>query len=462
VVSVGWGNLEQMAQLRYGAAMGEGGAFRVYAKAFERDAQELGDGSSAHDDWRKVQAGFRADFTEGQRVLTAQGDLYGGEQRQVVAGEQGGTRRDDQDVKGGNLLTRWQQGPADQRWQVQAYYDFTERAAPADGVAFWLRTYDLELQHSRTLGRHRLIGGAGVRLHDYDIRSSPTLQFDPEHRDLTLANLFFQDTMALTSTVNLTVGLKFERDGFGKWSPLPDLRVGWRISPTSLLWAAAARAIRSPTPFDRDVVEILGDTVFLVGNGSFDPERVDTLELGFRAQPWPNLSGSTSVFYNRYEDLRSIELDPASGFLPLRWGNGMHGRTYGLEAWGHWQVRRWWRVSPGIRILRKDLAFDESSSGLVGYRQSGNDPKTHALLTSAMDLGAHVRFNATFRYVGTLPSPRLDDHTELSAALQWQVRPSIELSVTGLNLMSDRHLEYPAPSGAYIQRAVFFQVEWRP
>ena len=40
---------------------------------------------------------------------------------------------------------------------------------------------------------------------------------------------------------------------------------------------------------------------------------------------------------NLYDDLRTIEPAPA-GFLPLRWGNRMEGYTYGLEAWGAYQV----------------------------------------------------------------------------------------------------------------------------
>ena len=256
-------------------------------------------------------------------------------------------------------------------------------------------------------------------------------------------------------------GLKFERDGFKKWSPLPDVRLGWRVNPTSLMWASAARAIRSPTPFDRDVVEVVGGAAFLTGNKSFDAESVDAFEIGYRTQPLQTLSVSVSTFFNHYDDLRSIEVDPESGFLPLRWGNGMHGQTYGAEAWGNWQVANWWRLSPGVRVLRKDLAFDDTSSRIGGYVQSGNDPKTHALLTSAMDLGPRTRFNTTLRYISALPNPHLGGNAELGASLQVQLTPVVELSLTGLNLLDDRHLEYPAPAGEYVQRALFAQLRCR-
>ena len=38
------------------------------------------------------------------------------------------------------------------------------------------------------------------------------------------------------------------------------------------------------------------------------------------------------MFYNEYDDLRTIEITPVT-FLPLRWGNLMEGSAYGFEAW---------------------------------------------------------------------------------------------------------------------------------
>ncbi len=52
---------------------------------------------------------------------------------------------------------------------------------------------------------------------------------------------------------------------------------------------------------------MVGDIVFLTGNRDFDPERVDAYQFGYRVQPLSSLSLSVSTFYNRYNDLRSIE-----------------------------------------------------------------------------------------------------------------------------------------------------------
>ena len=50
-----------------------------------------------------------------------------------------------------------------------------------------------------------------------------------------------------------------------------------------LLWGAVARAIRSPTPFDRDVVEKFGTATFLTGGPDFEPETLTAYELGGRS-----------------------------------------------------------------------------------------------------------------------------------------------------------------------------------
>src|SRR3546814_6224172 len=75
-----------------------------------------------------------------------------------------------------------------------------------------------------------------------------------------------------------------------------------------MLWAAASRAIRSPTPFDRDVVETVGDTVFLIGPADFRSEKLTALEAGVRFVLTSQASLSVSSFYNLYDDLRNIEL----------------------------------------------------------------------------------------------------------------------------------------------------------
>jgi iron complex outermembrane receptor protein len=449
------GNFERSLGARYGGRWGNGtGAWRIYGKYLDRDALELQDGSSAKNDWQKTQLGFRTDWSHGQDQITVQGDSYRAELDDL--------QTDDQMVMGHNLLGRWQRAAGRSLWQVQAYYDYTKRNRPTDGAAFSLHTLDLELQQQLNLERHRWVWGAGWRAHRSEISDGTALLFDPHERDAQIGNFFAQDTYALTSTLDLTGGLKLEKTDKDGWVPLPEARLGWRVHPRHLLWAAASRAIRASTPFDRDVGEVVGGLEFLVGNKDFDPEKVETFELGWRAQPMPDLSVSTAVFLNLYDDLRTIEPAPDGAFLPLRWDNEMKGRSYGMEAWAKWQVTPMWRLSPGVRVLQKDLRWKSGASELLGFEQAANDPERQVMLTSSLDLVRGITFDATLRYISQLPAPRLDDRCELSASIGWQVTPNLDLTVSGANLLDPRHEEYPtADGGQVIERSVLAQARWR-
>ncbi len=455
LVSMGAGNFERSAAARYGTKISGSLAMRAYAKAFERDASERQDGSDAGDDWRKSQLGFRLDWTGADDTYTAQGDAYRGTEGQIDAG--------DRSVKGANLLGRWQHRTSTGEWQLQGYYDYKSRTEPVGGVGFKLHTFDVELQNNTVSGAHRLVWGLGARVHRYDINSSATLIFEPESRTLTLGNAFLQDTISLSRAWDLTLGLKGERDPYSGWNPLPDVRLAWRVSNDVMWWLAGSRAIRSPTPFDVDVMERAPSGVlFITGDTNFKPEKVNAFETGLRIQPSATFSLSASLFYDDYKDLRTIEVNPATGFLPLMWGNGMEGYTYGAELWAKWQVTPGWRLAPGLRWINKDhlKVSNDSTSGFLGLSQSGNDPKYQATLTSSADLSSQLTLDATLRYVDELPSPALDSYYELNASLAWRPAGHWEISLSGQNLLNKRHLEIDAAHGLYIQRRIFAQARW--
>lgn len=453
VAHVAVGNQQKEADARLGERLSESVSWRAYAKVFERDSNVRDGGIDAEDEWHRLQGGFRLDWGGTDETFTAQGDAYRGRVNELGP--------DGPSVTGVNLLGRWQQRTAAADWQVQAYYDYSARAQPANGVAFHLDTGDVEAQSRWSRGDHRFVAGAGLRVHRFEIRNSTTLAFEPHDRTLTQANLFLQDTWAFAPRFDLTVGLKAERDGYGGWHGLPDVRLAWKPREDAMGWIAASRAIRSPTPFDRDVIERVEGMTFVAGNPDFRAERVDTLEVGFRTQPHPRVSLSVATFGNRYDDLRTIELTPVT-LLPLTWGNLMRGETYGAEAWAKWQVTDAWRLSPGVRLLQKHLEFKAGASTLLGLAQAGNDPRWQAMLQSSMELTARLRLEMQLRYMDALPSPHLASTHELDANLSWRATSAVELALTGNNLLDRLHQEYPSPTGVWIRRSVAAQLRWRP
>jgi iron complex outermembrane receptor protein len=453
-VAVGGGNLEKAATAHVGGSITDDLTFRVYAKGFERGSLDLPKGTSADDGWSKTQAGFRTDWTPAANTVTVQGDVYRANEKQVDT--------TDQSNAGANLLARWQRQLAgDSALQVQAYYDETQRFNGGGGGGFVLSTYDLELQHSFRLGSaNDLVWGAGERVSRYGITNTPTFLFLPDQRTLSLANAFVQDAITLAPKLKLTLGAKLEDDPYSGTTPLPNVRFSWNVSDAAFLWSAVSRAIRSPTPFDRDVVEYIGTTLFLTGGGRFKPEKLTAYELGYRGQPSSRVSISVSTFYNSYGDLRTIEFDPTT-LLPLHWGNLMQGHTYGAEAWANYQFSEWWVITLAFTQLYESLHFNAGSSGLLGVAQAGDDPSHQAHLRSAMNLTSNLTLDADLRYVSTLPNPNVHAYDELNARLGWQIAKQWDAALSGRNLLHAHHQEFTVPPSDAISRSVMLEARWK-
>lgn len=446
------GDEERSLGARVGGGLGERADYRIYARGYSRDEANAPGAGGAGDGWWRAQAGFRVDWepADGQ-TLTFQGDAFEGSEDRAGAGNE--------DLRGRNLLARWVRvGPSGSDVSLQGYYDRAERATSGEGK-FAVETFDLDVQHSFALGpRNKLVWGGGMRLSKYRIAGTPSFFFTPDHGTLKLANVFVQDTASLTPSLRLTVGAKVEDDPYAKARLLPNARLAWTLGEGATVWAAVSRAVRSPTPFDHDVGERLGTTLFLVGDPGFRHEELTAYEAGIRLQPAPNASLSVSVFHNTYDKLRSIEITPVT-LLPLRWGNGMAGHTAGLETWGDYRPLPWWRLSFSYAYLEKHLRFEPGSAALLGVLTAGDDPKHRATLGSAMDLGDVVTLDANLRYVSHLPDPRVPAYVELDARLGWRLSDELDLFVGGHNLLHEDHLEF-APAAA-VPRSVFGGLRWR-
>jgi iron complex outermembrane receptor protein len=232
------------------------------------------------------------------------------------------------------------------------------------------------------------------------------------------------------------------------------------VSDTALLWAAISRAVRTPSRVDRDFI-LPG---IIDGGRSFDSETVIAYELGYRGQPFAGLSLSVSAFYNVYDDLRTVEAStPGLPGLPWLIENGMEGDSYGVEAWATYEVRPWWRLSAGLNALHKDLEIKPGSDDVLGLSFAGNDPDFQLSLRSSMNFGPDVTLDVFARRIDRLPSPPVDAYTEINARLGWRVTDSLELAVTGADLVDDSHPEFASPTlaGREIRRSVYFSAVWK-
>ncbi|WP_116090108.1 TonB-dependent receptor plug domain-containing protein [Sphingomonas crusticola] len=449
------GARERNGGLRYGTKLGADVTARAYVRGIEIDQSRTAAGIAANDDWWRVQGGFRLDWAASNKdALTFQGDLMNSRTDHLGAGDELTQNR--------NLLARWTRTETEGgALEVQAYFDRSKRETRQDGGEFSIDTYDLYFQHNSAPGaRNDFVWGGGIRASRFNINGNNSIFFEPPRRTLLLGNVFAQYGLALAKRLKLTIGIKAEDDPYVGTSILPNVRLAWKPTDTFLLWSAVSRAVRSPTPFDRDVVEVLGGQRFLIGDPDFRTEKLTAFEAGTRIQAGAQASLSISAYYNIYDDLRSIEPAPG-GFIPIRWGNGLKGRNYGLEAWGDLAVTRWWKLGAGLNLLHDKFRFQQGSSGLLGVSQLGDDPPRQATLRSSMSLGRGITIDADLRYVGPLPDPAVPSYTEMGGRIGWRLSERLQLSVSAMNLLHKWHQELPPQTANQVPRKILAGLKWR-
>ena len=453
LASIGGGNRQQVAAFRYGTGLGDRGHLRVYGKGAHEAPSHRADGAAILDERESFQAGFRAEFGDDASAFTLQGDAYRTrtEDRGRIAGFVLGRG----DYSGQNLLARWtRRRAAGSELQVQAYVDHANRTEP---VLFQpdSRLFDLEVQQATPAGRHRLVWGGGYRYGHDEVQDGIIVGFRPASRDLSWVNVYGQDDVALTSAVDVTVGLKLERNSYTKWEYQPNARVTWSLPRDQLVWGGVSRAVRAPARLDRDVIQPI--TGLVIGGPTFLSEVALVYQLGYRAQPLDVLTWSVTAYRHDWDRLRSGSAAPA------RLENRIEGPVDGVEAWGSWQVLPAWRISGGTLALRKGLRLEAGSTDPVGVRNSSlaSDPGYQWLLRSSVTLRARHEMDTVVRRVGALQNPVVPAYTAVDARYGWRARPDLELSVVGQNLFDRRHPEFGSlPGRSEFERAVFLRAAW--
>lgn len=431
LVSVAAGAGDASVMLRHGGRLGEAGAWRAYVRAVSHDDSLNPAGGEATDAATGLRGGARLDWSAGVNALTLQGDVFDNELTINEDYSGTGTR-----VSGRNILGRWARPLAGGEFHIQAYYDRFERVEP--GTVEDNDTWDVSAQHTLNMGRHHLVYGAGYRSVQSRFAAPPGGAFlDPEELTLSLTNVFIQDQIALTDALTLTLGAKYEDNSFSGQEFLPNIRLGWKRPGGDLVWAAISRASRTPNRIERGLT-LPG---FLVG-GDFQSETLTAWELGYRANPLPRAAFSISAFYNVYDDLRTTALNPAT-FLPLSFANGGAGEAWGVEAWGSFDVTERWRISAGLSTLEKDFSAPPEALDISGLASVGDDPGYQVLLRSQSQISDRLDLDVRLRAVDRLAT--VDSYIEADARLGWRLTDTLELSVTGQNLIEDRHVETGDP-----------------
>jgi len=472
----GAGNEERaLLAARYGGRLGNGMFYRMYGKYADREAQFHSDGQD-FDAWHMAQGGFRADGSLGARgTLTVQGDAYSSRNgvRTTISSFTPPYRFtviEDADVSGGNLLGRFTHATdAGSEIRLQAYYDRTHRREPQFRED--RDTVDLDLQgHFSPASRHDVTWGLGYRWTAGETTGVPTVFFSPPRRSDNLFSAFLQDQFAPSDRFRVTLGTKLEHNDYSGVEVQPNLRLAYLPASNQVFWAAASRAVRTPSRVEHDLsaASALSPSsptfVLVAGNERFVSEKVLAYEVGYRLQATPQLSFDLAAFHDRYRDLLSLEAEApfqeaGRQVFPLAIRNGTGGRGSGFELATDAVVTSTLKVRSSYSYLALDLAPKRGSSDTTtGPSAEGSSPQQQVALAAYLDLPRNLELDAMARYVDRIPAQRTEDYFNLDLRMAWRPIPRLEISVLGQGLLQDHHAEFGTVE---IERAILGHVSWR-
>jgi iron complex outermembrane recepter protein len=476
LVSTGGGDQEGgFGEARFGGEVDPRLRYRFYSKYFSRSGSFLPSGERLADNWLKLQGGFRVDWEPSDRdAVMITGDAYegdGGDRQNLPLYEPPyqaiATYR--ASFTGANLLGRWTRRHSERSsTQFQAYYDHSTR----DDLFIRDTTVneaDVEIQHQRDFTRHRLVGGIGFRRNEHNQPVDWVASYDPRDRTTNRVNVFLQDEITLLpDKLLLTVGTKLERSTFAGPELQPSASLLWNRSPKDTIWLTFARATRSPSRVDHDVVFtafaspgpegslIVGE---VVGNPEIHSERMLTYGAGYRISPRPRWSFDLTGFYNVYHGVvttlqQSPEMRPGfprTLFVPFTFENALNPTLYGAEAAAAWKP-----------LESADLRM--SYSYLTGGIASSSDvPGPRHQLQARWFWRPRAKWEWDSNYYFVDGFSGVPAYHRVDSRLGWRPLRQWEFSVTVQNLLDNRHPETPPilSLADQIGRSIYGRLTWR-
>jgi iron complex outermembrane recepter protein len=424
-----------IAELRYGAALPGGTAWRVYGKFADRDAQAFSSGTSSGDAIRRGQTGFRLDggSATGDNWLI-RGDLFHSIDDLPD--------RQSAEFTNAALQGRWSRElTAASRFTMQAYFRREYRRVPVQ-LTHHVETVDVDGQHVWASARHEFVSGAGFRV-NMDGTTPGSFRFEPADRTYRVANVFAQDEFAVVpDRLFVTLGAKWEHNAFSGGEFQPNVRGRLRLPRNQMVWGALSRAVRRPTRFEDDlIIPAPSGATLIQGSDDFEAESLVAIEGGYRARVSRFASLDIAVFRHRVDNLRSQDA-PVSGSFPITIGNSLIGHVHGIETGVNLQPFAAWRTHFSHTWLDSTVERGPRSRDVSGGVNEANDPRHQFSLRSSVDLPRRVQVDAMLRSVSELPHPVVPSFTELALRVGWLAAPSVEVWFAGQDLLDDHHPEF--------------------
>ena len=219
-----------------------------------------------------------------------------------------------------------------------------------------------ELQLTKQLfERHTLTVGAEYRddfrqqRRNFDV--APRTVYADVQRDTFNYGVFFQGDFTIVTNLHVNAGARYDQYGQNDPTENPRVALIFNPAPKSTLKAIYGTAFRAPNFFERTF------------NPDLVPETIRTYELAYEQGIGDHLRSSASLFFNRIDDLISLETD-ALGYTTYQNIKGADAQGLELEVEGFW--------ASGLRG-RLSYSFTEAEDRRDGSRLT-DSPKHLAKL----------------------------------------------------------------------------------
>jgi iron complex outermembrane receptor protein len=257
-----------------------------------------------------------------------------------------------------------------------------------------------------------------------------------DKRDLQNWAVFFQDEFALTDSLILNGGIRY--DDYETFGSTFNPRIALIYNPfeKTILKAIYGSAFRAPSAFELFYHDGF-DTQ--KPNPDLDPETIDTYELILEQSVGTNLRGTIVGFYYTVDDLITLQTDPADDLLFFNNVDQVEAKGIEFELEGKWQSGLQGRISYAYQKTEND----ETGKSLI------NSPKHLAKLNVVVPLLREKIFlGIEEQYTGkrkTIANNETDDFFITNVTLfSKNLLKGLDVSASVYNLF-DR--EYDDPAG---------------
>jgi len=328
-----------------------------------------------------------------------------------------------------------------------------------------------------------VVVGAGYRFLHERVGEGFTFTINPKTVDETIVNAFAQDEIALGRRVQLTLGGKLERDSYTGWKLQPTARLMWSPAAHQHVWAAASRAVHSPSLGDisgrYNFTSFIGTgglpvVVGALGNPDFQPETVVDVEAGYRAEIGSVASVDVTAFRASYQNLKTreplaprMELTPAPMhlFIPTQFANLLAATTSGVEIAAHWTPVAALRLDGGYTTFRVTPHLSPASRDTAAASFDGSAPRAQWYARSAATIAPRIRIDTALFHAGPLPALGVPAYTRLDAQLEMSLTRQMSVAIIGQNLTDPAHAEFAGQSSivtpTLIPRSARVQIGYR-